>query len=49
MELLPSLEQIAIENSTQTENKFIPGRRAIAKELDPLIKFIDFEKLKVKY
>jgi hypothetical protein len=46
MERLPTLEHL--ENSTQVENKSIPDQQKIAKELKPLIKFIDFSKIKGK-
>jgi hypothetical protein len=46
MEWLPTLEQIKqIKNSLQVENKFIADRQEVAKELEPLIEFIDFKKI----
>ncbi|CAB5189635.1 unnamed protein product [Rhizophagus irregularis] len=44
MERLPTLEQI--KNSFQLEDKFITDRRKITEELNPLIKFIDFRRIK---
>ena len=44
MERLPSLEQL--ENSIQGENKSISDHQKIAKELEPLINFIDFSQIK---
>jgi hypothetical protein len=41
---LPTLEQI--ENSYQVENKSITDRQKVAKELEPLIKYIDFGRIK---
>src|SRR6266542_3885504 len=47
MKQLPTLEQIKqIENSVQVENKFIVNHQKVAKELEPLIKFIDFRRIK---
>src|SRR3954454_12117243 len=46
MKLLPTLEQIENSNSTQVENKIITDHQKVAKELDPLIKFIDFSLIK---
>src|SRR2546421_7808231 len=43
MEQLPSLEQI--KNLIQVENRFMPDQQKIARELEPLIKFIDFGKI----
>jgi hypothetical protein len=44
IEQLPTLEQI--KNSTQVENKIVTDHQKVAKELEPLIKFIDFNKIK---
>ncbi|POG68874.1 hypothetical protein GLOIN_2v1632633 [Rhizophagus irregularis DAOM 181602=DAOM 197198] len=44
MKRLPTLEQI--KNSFQVENNFITDNRKIAEELKPLIKFIDFRRIK---
>ncbi|CAG8465550.1 uncharacterized protein OCT59_000904 [Rhizophagus irregularis] len=44
MERLPTLEQI--EDSIQLENKFIANHQKVSKELDPLIKYIDFKRIK---
>ncbi|RGB37156.1 hypothetical protein C1646_59110 [Rhizophagus diaphanus] len=44
MKRLPTLEQM--KNSLQVENKFITDHRRIAEELKPLIKFIDFKRIK---
>ncbi|CAB5189670.1 unnamed protein product [Rhizophagus irregularis] len=43
-ELLPTLEQV--ENSIKVGNKFITDRQKVAKELEPLVKFIDFRRIK---
>jgi hypothetical protein len=46
MERLPTLEQIKqIENFVQIENKFITDHHKIAKELEPLVEFIDFRRI----
>jgi hypothetical protein len=44
MKRLPTLEQI--ENSYQVENKFITDRQKVAKEIEPLIKYVDFGRIK---
>jgi hypothetical protein len=44
MKRLPTLEQL--ENSIQEENKSISDHQKIAKELEPLINFIDFSQIK---
>ncbi|EXX54252.1 hypothetical protein RirG_236280 [Rhizophagus irregularis DAOM 197198w] len=44
--LLPTLEQI--ENPIKVKNKFITDHRKVGKELEPLIKFIDFRRIKVQ-
>jgi hypothetical protein len=44
LEQLPTLKQL--ENSLHIENKFITERQKIVKELEPLIKFIDFSHIK---
>ncbi|GBB90591.1 hypothetical protein RclHR1_01760015 [Rhizophagus clarus] len=44
MEQLPTLEQM--DNSIQVKNKFITDHQKIAKELEPLIRFIDFRRIK---
>ena len=41
MEQLPTLEQI--KDSVQIENKSISGHQKVAKELEPLIEFVDFK------
>ncbi|CAB5189692.1 uncharacterized protein OCT59_000941 [Rhizophagus irregularis] len=47
IERLPTLEQVKqIENSTQVENKFIIDHQKVAKELEPLVEFIDFRRIK---
>ncbi|CAG8703304.1 20520_t:CDS:2, partial [Rhizophagus irregularis] len=46
IERLPTLEQI--ENSVQVENKIIADHQKIAKELEPLIEFIDFRRIQVQ-
>ena len=47
MERLPTFEQIKqVENSIKVENKFITDRQKVAKELEPLVKFIDFRRIK---
>ena len=43
-QLPPTLEQI--NNSVQVENKHIIDHQKVAKELEPLIKFIDFKRVK---
>src|SRR2546429_1339656 len=43
-EQLPTLEQI--ENSVQVEYKPITDHQKVAKELEPLIKFIDFSRIR---
>ncbi|CAB5189694.1 unnamed protein product [Rhizophagus irregularis] len=48
IERLPILEKIEqIENSVQLENKnkFITGQQKVAKELEPLVEFIDFKRI----
>ncbi|GES97528.1 hypothetical protein GLOIN_2v1482344 [Rhizophagus clarus] len=44
MEQLPTLDRI--ENTIEVENKFINDRQEVAKELEPLIKYIDFRRIK---
>ncbi|CAB5188834.1 unnamed protein product [Rhizophagus irregularis] len=44
MERLPTLERV--ENLFQTENKFITDNQKITKELEPLVKYIDFNQIK---
>ncbi|CAB4403529.1 unnamed protein product [Rhizophagus irregularis] len=44
--LLPTLEQI--ENPIKVKNKFINDHQKVGKELEPLIKFIDFRRIKVQ-
>ncbi|CAB4403664.1 unnamed protein product [Rhizophagus irregularis] len=44
MKLLPTLDQI--ENTIKAENKFITDRQKVAKEMEPLIKHIDFKRIK---
>ncbi|CAB5189685.1 unnamed protein product [Rhizophagus irregularis] len=44
MKRLPTLDQL--ENSIQVENKFITDHQKVVKELEPLIKFIDFRRIK---
>ncbi|GES97584.1 concanavalin A-like lectin/glucanase domain-containing protein [Rhizophagus clarus] len=47
MEQLPTLEQIKqMENSVKVENKFITDHQKVAKELEPLVEFIDFRRIK---
>jgi hypothetical protein len=46
MERLPTLEQI--ENLIKVENKIITNKQKIVKELEPLIKFIDFRRVKTQ-
>src|SRR5947209_5615408 len=43
---LPTLERL--ENSVQPENQFIPDHQKVAKELEPLIKLIDFKRIKAQ-
>jgi hypothetical protein len=43
---LPSLEQL--ENSIQVKNEFITDNQNVTKELEPLVKFIDFSQIKGK-
>src|SRR5205814_8189437 len=44
MERLPTLEQI--KNSVKVESKSITDHQKVAKELEPLIKFIDFRRIR---
>ncbi|RIA86069.1 hypothetical protein C1645_780457, partial [Glomus cerebriforme] len=44
MEKLPASEQM--EQIVQVENKFIPDHQKVAKELKPLVKCIDFRRIK---
>jgi hypothetical protein len=44
MERLPTLKQL--ENSIKVETKVVDNHQEIAKELEPLIKFIDFRRIK---
>ncbi|GBC26122.2 hypothetical protein GLOIN_2v1520563 [Rhizophagus irregularis DAOM 181602=DAOM 197198] len=44
MERLPALEQT--KNSIQASNKFIPDYQKVAKELEPLVEFINFSRIK---
>ncbi|RGB37170.1 hypothetical protein C1646_741305 [Rhizophagus diaphanus] len=44
MKLLPTLDQI--ENIFEVENKFITDHQKVAKEMEPLIKHIDFKRIK---
>ncbi|CAB5356716.1 unnamed protein product [Rhizophagus irregularis] len=44
MERLPTLKQI--ENSIEVENKFLIDHQKITKELEPLVKYIDFGRIK---
>ncbi|CAB5189618.1 unnamed protein product [Rhizophagus irregularis] len=44
MKLLPTLDQI--ENIIEVENKSITDRQKVAKEMEPLIKHIDFKRIK---
>ncbi|RGB37161.1 hypothetical protein C1646_757212 [Rhizophagus diaphanus] len=44
MERLPTLEQI--ENSIEVENKPLIDHQKITKELEPLVKYIDFKRIK---
>ncbi|GES97512.1 hypothetical protein GLOIN_2v1777853 [Rhizophagus clarus] len=44
MERLPTLEQM--KNSFKAEDKFIADHQKVAEELKPLIKFIDFRRIK---
>src|SRR5215213_10116439 len=46
MERLPTLEQI--KNSVQVENKLITDHQKVVKVLEPLIKFIDFRRIRGK-
>ncbi|RGB33983.1 hypothetical protein C1646_668899 [Rhizophagus diaphanus] len=51
-ELLPTLEQvensIKVDKSIKVENKFITDHQKVAKELEPLVKFIDFRRIKIQ-
>jgi hypothetical protein len=42
---LPTLEQIESSNVIQAENKFINDNQQVVKELEPLVKFIDFRRI----
>ena len=44
MERLLNLEQV--EDSIKVENKFITDRQKVAKELEPLVKVINFKRIK---
>ena len=44
MKRLPTLEQI--KNSAKVENNFITDHQKVANELGPLIKYIDFRRIK---
>ncbi|CAB5356750.1 unnamed protein product [Rhizophagus irregularis] len=44
--LLPTLDQI--ESPIKVKNKFITDHQKVGKELEPLIKFIDFRRIKVQ-
>jgi hypothetical protein len=44
MERLPTSEQL--DNSIQVENKLITDHQKVVKELEPLVKFIDFMKIR---
>ncbi|GES97513.1 hypothetical protein GLOIN_2v1482344 [Rhizophagus clarus] len=44
MERLPTLEQV--ENTIKVENKSITDHQDVAKELEPLVKYIDFKRIK---
>ncbi|EXX64330.1 uncharacterized protein OCT59_001011 [Rhizophagus irregularis] len=44
MEQLPTLEQI--ENSIEVENKLLIDHQKVTKELEPLVKYIDFKRIK---
>ncbi|GET00365.1 hypothetical protein GLOIN_2v1472107 [Rhizophagus clarus] len=47
IERLPTLKQIKqIGNFVQVENKFITDHQKVAKELEPLVEFIDFRRIK---
>ncbi|RIA82663.1 hypothetical protein C1645_835026 [Glomus cerebriforme] len=46
LERLPTLEQL--ENSIKIENKVIIDHQKVIKELEPLIKFIEFNQIKVQ-
>src|SRR5688572_3808487 len=47
MELLPTLEQLEqLKNSIRVEKNFIPDHQKTSKELEPLIKFIDFDQIR---
>ncbi|RGB22382.1 hypothetical protein C1646_748533 [Rhizophagus diaphanus] len=46
MEQLPTLEQIRQENPVQIKNKIIADHQNVAKELEPLVKLIDFRRIK---
>ncbi|CAG8578535.1 uncharacterized protein OCT59_001006 [Rhizophagus irregularis] len=43
MEILPTLEQI--KESTEIENRIIVDRQKVSKQLEPLVKFIDFRRI----
>ena len=44
IERLPTIEQL--DNSAQVENKCIADHQKVAKELEPLVQFIDFKRIK---
>ena len=46
MKLLPTLKQT--ENSTRIDNRSIVNHQEVVKELEPLIEFIDFRRIKAQ-
>uniref|UniRef100_U9U7E8 Uncharacterized protein n=1 Tax=Rhizophagus irregularis (strain DAOM 181602 / DAOM 197198 / MUCL 43194) TaxID=747089 RepID=U9U7E8_RHIID len=46
MKQLPTIEQMQMDNSVQVKNKFITDHQNVAKELEPLIEFINFKRIK---
>src|SRR5947199_2533288 len=42
----PTLERLENSVQAEVENKFIPDHQKVAKELEPLVKFIDFRRIK---
>ncbi|CAB5356735.1 unnamed protein product [Rhizophagus irregularis] len=45
MKQLPTLEQMKMDNSVQIKNKIITDHQSVAKELEPLVEFIDFKRI----
>ncbi|CAG8707535.1 uncharacterized protein OCT59_000993 [Rhizophagus irregularis] len=48
MKQLPTLEQMKMDNSVQIKNKSVTDHQSVAKELEPLVEFIDFKRINGK-